>query len=63
MLFFFYLIFNGVQRFALEQIRVNEKHSFLGIQATQAEFIAAAFVLIGVIGFSRLWWKNSKSAL
>jgi phosphatidylglycerol---prolipoprotein diacylglyceryl transferase len=58
MLFFLYLILNGVQRFALEQIRVNEKHNFMGVYATQAEFIAAAFMVIGTIGFVRFWMRK-----
>lgn len=44
-----YLIVNGLERFFIEQIRVNTKYHFLGINPTQAELIAAFFVISGVI--------------
>ena len=45
-----YLIFNGLERFAIEQIRVNPPYNFLGIEATQAELIAITLTLGGVVG-------------
>ena len=45
-----YLIFNGIERFAIEQIRVNPPYNFLGIEATQAELIAMTLTLGGVLG-------------
>lgn len=47
-LFFFYLILNGFERFFIEKIRVNTKYSIGSIQITQAEIISAVFVLIGI---------------
>ncbi len=47
-LFFFYLILNGFERFFIEKIRVNTKYSIGTIQITQAEIISAVFVLIGI---------------
>lgn len=47
-LFFFYLILNGFERFFIEKIRVNTKYSIGSIQITQAEIISATFVIIGV---------------
>ena len=61
MLFFIYLIMNGAERFAIEQIRVNEEYNILGFLLTQAEIIALSLVLIGIIGCVVLWKKNSKS--
>lgn len=49
-LFSLYLIANGVERFTIEQIRVNTKLDFLGLPLTQAEFIAICFVLVGIAG-------------
>lgn len=49
-LFFIYLIFNGLERFTIEKIRVNTKGDFFGITMTQAEFISTILFLIGVIG-------------
>jgi prolipoprotein diacylglyceryltransferase len=45
-----YLIFNGIERFAIEQIRVNPPYTFFGLEATQAELIAITLTLSGVIG-------------
>lgn len=52
-----YLIFNGIERFMIEQIRVNIKTTFLGMQLTQAEIIASFLVLAGVVLFSLSTWK------
>lgn len=44
-----YLILNGLERFFIEKIRVNNKFDFLGMQATQAEIIAVLFMLGGAV--------------
>jgi prolipoprotein diacylglyceryltransferase len=44
-----YLIFNGLERFFIEKIRVNNKFDFLGVQATQAEIIAVLFMIGGIV--------------
>ena len=43
-----YLILNGLERFFIEKIRVNNKFDFLGVEATQAEIIAVLFMLGGI---------------
>jgi phosphatidylglycerol:prolipoprotein diacylglycerol transferase len=48
-LFGLYLIFNGVERFFIEKIRVNTKYEFLPFHPTQAEIISLLLVLGGVI--------------
>ncbi|MFN2457303.1 MAG: prolipoprotein diacylglyceryl transferase [Chitinophagaceae bacterium] len=48
-LFALYLIFNGLERFFIEKIRVNNKLNFLGFQPTQAEVVSVALVLIGIV--------------
>lgn len=50
-IFFLYLMLNGVERFFIEKIRVNNKFEFLGMTATQAEIIAVCLVIAGAIGF------------
>lgn len=55
-LFFVYLIFNGIERFFIEKIRVNSVYNIAGFSITQAEIISVLFVISGVIGF--LWLKN-----
>jgi prolipoprotein diacylglyceryltransferase len=48
--FFLYLLLNGIERFFIEKIRVNNKFDLLGIQVTQAEVIATLLMLGGVVG-------------
>lgn len=49
-LFSIYLIVNGIERFLIEQIRVNTQYHFFGKAITQAEIISVALILIGVVG-------------
>ena len=58
MLFFLYLIFNGIERFFIEKIRVNIRYDLFGFQPTQAEVIAVVFVLIGAIGMYVVWKRR-----
>ena len=55
-LFSIYLIFNGIERFFIEKIRVNSVYDIASFSITQAEIISVLFVISGVIGF--LWLKN-----
>lgn len=48
-LFALYLALNGLERFLIEKIRVNNKMNFLGFQPTQAEVIALGLILMGVV--------------
>lgn len=61
-IFFLYLIFNGLERFFIEKIRVNIRNPFLGFEVTQAEVIALLLVLTGIVGIAYLWWKNKNSS-
>jgi phosphatidylglycerol:prolipoprotein diacylglycerol transferase len=49
-LFSVYLILAGVERFLIEQIRVNAKLGLFGMHLTQAEFIALIFLGAGLVG-------------
>jgi prolipoprotein diacylglyceryltransferase len=51
-----YLMFNGIERFTIEKIRVNTKYVDLPFQPTQAELISLFLFLGGVF----LWWKAGK---
>ncbi len=55
MLFSIYLIMNGVERFFIEKIRVNEVYIIFGNSITQAEIISTLLVLLGVFG---LWYSR-----
>ncbi|MCS6991687.1 MAG: prolipoprotein diacylglyceryl transferase [Chitinophagales bacterium] len=52
MLFSLYLIFAGIERLLIEQIRVNIKYHIIGLEVTQAEIISVLIILAGVAG---LW--------
>jgi prolipoprotein diacylglyceryl transferase len=58
MLFFLYLILNGLERFFIEKIRVNIRYDIMGFNPTQAEVIAVLFFLIGAIGMFVLWRRK-----
>ncbi len=49
-LFFVYMMFNGVERFLVEKIRVNNVFDLFGINVTQAEIISTLIFLVGLIG-------------
>jgi phosphatidylglycerol---prolipoprotein diacylglyceryl transferase len=49
-LFSLYLVFNGAERFLIEQIRVNVETTFLGITVTQAEVISVVLIIAGLVG-------------
>ena len=55
-LFALYLIFNGLERFWIEKIRVNAAMHWMGMEFTQAELIATLTFFAGII----LWWKLPK---
>jgi phosphatidylglycerol---prolipoprotein diacylglyceryl transferase len=55
-LFAIYLIFNGIERFAIEKIRVNSTYSIFGFHPTQAELISTLLVVGGIW----LWWIRGK---
>ena len=61
-LFCLYLILNGMERFFIEKIRVNNKMELFGMHPTQAEVIAAALMLGGAGLWIFLWQNNRATA-
>jgi len=51
-----YLAFNGVERFFIEKIRINNNYNVLGLEATQAQIIAVAMFVFGLLGI--LYFTN-----
>lgn len=49
MMFGLYLLVNGLERFSIEQIRVNKHYDFLGMNSSQSELIALGLALSGVM--------------
>lgn len=60
MLFFIYLVFNGIERFLIEIIRVNDTYSIFGLDLSQAQIISLFFIIIGAGGIFYLRIKASK---
>lgn len=54
MMFGIYLMFNGLERFFIELIRVNSKYTVAGISFTQAELISSILFISGciLVGYS-----------
>ncbi len=49
-LFSIYLIFNGIERFFIEKIRVNTLYDVNGFRFTQAELISTILFFLGLVG-------------
>ncbi|REJ81803.1 MAG: diacylglyceryl transferase [Bacteroidetes bacterium] len=58
-LFSWYLIFNGIERFLIEGIRVNAKYYLAGISFSQAQVISILLLITGVAGLIYLSRKKS----
>jgi phosphatidylglycerol:prolipoprotein diacylglycerol transferase len=58
-LFSVYLILAGIERFLVEQIRVNPVFDFGGAHLTQAELIAMTIFALGLLGVSVLYKQTS----
>lgn len=61
-LFSCYLFLNGLERFIIEKIRVNNEFQLFGVVFTQAEMIALALMLAGAIGMWRTWKRVDRGA-
>jgi prolipoprotein diacylglyceryltransferase len=48
-----YLLFNGIERFFIELIRVNSKYQLGGLAFTQAQLISVLLMILGIAG----WYK------
>jgi phosphatidylglycerol---prolipoprotein diacylglyceryl transferase len=60
LLFSIYLMMNGMERFFIEKIRINNIIQFAGFQFTQAELISSIIFLLGVTSFVYLILKNNQ---
>ena len=54
-----YFIFNGLERFVVEKIRVNNRFDFLGIHPSQAEIISFCLILFGLFILVKVRLKAS----
>ena len=49
------MILNGIERFFVEFIRVNERYDLFGLNWSQAQYISILFVIIGIGGLFYLY--------
>lgn len=61
-LFCVYLLLCGLERSAIEVIRINPKMSLLGLELSQAQIIAAALIVLGVVGMAIFGLRRSASS-
>ncbi len=62
LLFSIYLMFNGLERFLIEKIRINNVFELFGLQVTQAEVISSVMFLLG-LGLFIYFQKTKKKAV
>ena len=62
MLFGTYLSMQGIERLLIEQIRVNNKLHFLGMEVTQAQIIATCLIISGLTIIFLTWKYREKIA-
>lgn len=58
-LFSLYLIFNGIERFLIEKIRVTAEYQLFGLTPTQAEIISVLLFAAGIVGLVWTWERVS----
>lgn len=58
-LFSLYLVFNAIERFLIEKVRVNPEYDFLGMTVTQAEVISVIIFAMGVVGLWYTWERRA----
>lgn len=61
MIFFLYVLLNGIERFFIEKIRTNPDISLFGMEATQAEYVAGLLILTGITGMVYLWLRRPRA--
>lgn len=59
-IFFTYMIINGIERYFIETIRVNDRYKLFGLDWSQAQYISIIFILIGIAGIIFLFKKDKE---
>ncbi|GIV59832.1 prolipoprotein diacylglyceryl transferase [Rhodocaloribacter litoris] len=62
-LFSLYLVLNGLERFLIEQIRVNVRFDLFGLSVTQAEVLAVVLMAAGGFGLVRTWKRRAEAGV
>lgn len=61
LMFFIFIIFNGIERFFMEFIKTNPTYCFGNICITQAQGISIVFFLVGVSGLVWIYFVKDKN--
>lgn len=61
MIFAIYLVFNGLERFFIEKIRVNSTYQIFGAEITQAEIISTLTFIAGIVMIIWLYRKHKST--
>ncbi len=61
-IFFIYMIINGIERFWIETIRVNDRYEIFGLNWSQAQYISILFIIGGIVGLTYLY-KGRKNTV
>lgn len=62
-MFFAFCIFNGLERFLIEKIRVNDTYNYFGFEWSQAQYIAIGLMLVGILGLIYLYFIKPKKVV
>lgn len=62
-LFSIYILFNGLERFAIELIRINTNYDVEGFKFTQAQLISSLFIPLGIIGIIYFRMQDRKNRI
>jgi prolipoprotein diacylglyceryltransferase len=57
------MVLNGIERWTIEQIRVNSTYSIFGFHPTQAELISFILIVIGAVWYFYLSRKKDNTEL
>ncbi len=61
MLFSIYLFLNGLERFSIERVRINERYDVGGSAYSQAQIIAIVLMLLGIAGGILAYYYHNNS--
>jgi prolipoprotein diacylglyceryltransferase len=53
-----FLIFNGLERFLIEFVRINTKYTYFGFNLSQAQYMSIFMILVGT---GMMFWAIKKN--
>lgn len=60
MLWGLFMVFNGIERFFIEFIRITKRHEVFGFSLTQAQINSLSFILIGCALMALTYWLGKR---